>query len=67
MSARVPARLSVAESADLMRGYRAARELQRLDVPPALAKQVANYICHATSELAARGIDAARLADDTAP
>ena len=51
------------ESADLAAGYRAARVLQSLPVPPPLAKQVANYICRADAELTARGISAGSLTE----
>jgi hypothetical protein len=52
------------ESADLAAGLRAARQLQALPVPPALAKQVSNYILRAGTELASREIDPAKLLDD---
>jgi hypothetical protein len=51
-------------SADLVRGYRAARELQRLPVPPHLGKELAGYIMRAGAELIAREIDPLRLAAD---
>jgi hypothetical protein len=51
-------------SADLVRGYRAARELQRLPVPPHLGKELAGYILRAGSELIAREIDPPRPAAD---
>jgi hypothetical protein len=44
-------------SADLARGYRAARELQRLSVPPHLGKELAGYILQTGAELAGRQID----------
>jgi hypothetical protein len=44
-------------SADLVRAYRAARELQRLPVPPHLGKELAGYIMRAGTELLAREID----------
>ena len=44
-------------SADLVCGYRAARELQRLPVPPHLGKELAGYIMRAGTELLAREID----------
>ncbi len=43
------------ESADLAAGLRAAAQLQALPVPPALSKQVANYILRAVRELESRG------------
>jgi hypothetical protein len=51
-------------SADLVRGYRAARELQRLPVPPHLGKELAGYIMRAGAELIARDIDPLRLTAD---
>jgi hypothetical protein len=65
MTPGVPWRPSAAGSADLMRGYRAARELQRLSVPPMLAKQVANYLSRVNAELAQRGIHAAKVTGET--
>jgi hypothetical protein len=47
-----------AASADLIRGYRAARELQQLPVPPHLGKELAGYIMRVEAELVARDIDA---------
>jgi hypothetical protein len=44
-------------SADLVRGYRAARELQLLPVPLHLGKELAGYIMRAEAELIAREID----------
>jgi hypothetical protein len=67
MTPGAPWRPSTTESADLMRGYRAARELQNISVPPMLAKQVANYVCRVSAELAGRGIDAAIVADEAPP
>jgi hypothetical protein len=49
-------------SADLVRGYRAARELQRLPLPSHLGKELAGYILRAGAELIAREIDPPRLA-----
>ena len=46
-----------AESADLIRGYRAARELQQLPLPPHLGKELAGYIMRVGAELVARDID----------
>jgi RES domain-containing protein len=43
-------------SADLLAGYRAARQLQVLAVPSALSKQVANYLLVVSAELAGRGV-----------
>jgi hypothetical protein len=43
-------------STDLVRGYRAARELQRLPVPPLLGKELAGYILRAGAELITREI-----------
>jgi hypothetical protein len=57
-------RPKVTESADLAAGLRAARQLQVLPVPPALAKQLANYVLRAGTELASRDIDPARLLGD---
>jgi hypothetical protein len=51
-------------SADLVRGYRAARELQRLPVPPQLGKELAGFIMRAGSELIAREIDPLKLTAD---
>ena len=51
-------------SADLVRGYRAARELQRLPVPPHLGKELAGYIMRAGAELIAREIDPLKLTAD---
>jgi hypothetical protein len=51
-------------SADLVRGYRAARELQRMPLPARLGKEIAGYIMRAGTELLAREIDPLRLADD---
>jgi hypothetical protein len=51
-------------SADLVRGYRAARELQRMPLPPRLGKEIAGYIMRAGTELLAREIDPLRLTDD---
>jgi hypothetical protein len=51
-------------SADLMRGYHAARELQRLPVPPHLGKELAGYIMRAGTELIAREIDPLKLTAD---
>jgi hypothetical protein len=48
-------------SVDLVRGYRAARELQRLPVPPHLGKELAGYIMRAGTELIAREIDPLKL------
>ena len=42
------------KSADLEAGLEAAARLQELPVPPALAKQVANYVLRASNELEAR-------------
>lgn len=44
-------------SADLVRGYRMARELQGLSLPPHLGKELAGYIMRAGTELIAREID----------
>ena len=52
------------ESADLVRGYRAATELQRLPVPPHLGKELAGYIMRAGTELVAREIDPLKLTAD---
>jgi hypothetical protein len=43
--------------ADLVRGYRAARELQHLPIPPHLGKELAGYLMRAGTELIAREID----------
>jgi hypothetical protein len=51
-------------SADLLSGYRAARELQRLPVPPHLGKELAGYIMRAGTELIARDIDLLKLTAD---
>jgi hypothetical protein len=51
-------------SADLVRGYRVARELQQLPVPPHLGKELAGYIMRAGTELIAREIDPPKLATD---
>lgn len=51
-------------SADLVRGYRVARELQRLPVPPHLGKELASYIMRAGTELVARDIDPLKLTED---
>ena len=51
----------VIASADLVRAYRAARELQRLSVPPHLGKELAGYIMRAGPELTAREIDPLKL------
>jgi hypothetical protein len=51
-------------SADLVRGYRAARELQKLPVPPHLGKELAGYIMRAEAELIARDIDPLKLTAD---
>jgi hypothetical protein len=51
-------------SADLVRGYRTARELQRLSVPSHLGKELAGYIMRAGAELTAREIDPLRLTAD---
>ncbi len=53
-------------SADLVRGYRAARELQHLPVPPHLGKELAGYIMRAGAELIARDIDPLKLTADGA-
>jgi hypothetical protein len=57
-------RPKVTESKDLAAGLRAASQLQALPVPPALAKQLANYVLRAGTELASREIDPARLLND---
>jgi hypothetical protein len=54
------------ESRELTQGYRAARELQHLDIPAQLGTAIANYILRAGNELERRGIDAARLTADGA-
>jgi hypothetical protein len=64
MSGQPEWRPKVIESADLVRGYRAARELQKLSVPPALGKQLANYTLRTGSELMSRDIDVDRLTGD---
>jgi hypothetical protein len=51
-------------STDLVRGYRVARELQQLPVPPHLGKELAGYIMRAGAELIAREIDPPKLATD---
>jgi hypothetical protein len=51
-------------SAELVRGYRAARELQRLPVPPRFGKELAGYIMRAGAELIAREIDPLKLTAD---
>jgi hypothetical protein len=51
-------------SADLVRGYRAARELQRIPLPPHLGKELAGYIMRAGTELIAREIDPLKLTAD---
>ncbi|MDX6421565.1 MAG: hypothetical protein QOG28_6185 [Trebonia sp.] len=51
-------------SADLVRGYRAARELQLLPVPPHLGKELAGYIMRAGTELIARDIDPLKFTAD---
>jgi hypothetical protein len=51
-------------SADLVRGYRAARELQQLPVPPHLGKELAGYVMRAGVELIAREIDPSKLTAD---
>jgi hypothetical protein len=51
-------------SADLVRGYRVARELQQLPVPPHLGKELAGYIMRAGAELIAREIDPLKLPPD---
>lgn len=51
-------------SVDLVRGYRMARELQHLPVPPRLGKEIAGYIMRAGAELIARDIDPLRLTAD---
>jgi len=51
-------------SADLVRGYRVARELQGLPVPPHLGKELAGYIMRAGAELIAREIDPLKLTAD---
>lgn len=48
-------------SADLVRAYKAARELQRLPVPPHLGKELSGYIMRASAELTAREIDPLKL------
>jgi hypothetical protein len=52
------------ESADLVRGYWAARELQQHPVPPRLGKELAGYIMRAGAELIAREIDPLKLTAD---
>jgi hypothetical protein len=51
-------------SAELVRGYRVARELQQLPVPPHLGKELAGYIMRAGAELIAREIDPLKLPTD---
>jgi hypothetical protein len=51
-------------SADLVRGYRVARELQQLPVPPHLGKELAGYIMRAGAELITREIDPLKLPTD---
>lgn len=51
-------------SADLVRGYRAARELQHLPVPPHLGKELAGYVMRVEAELTARDIDPLKLTAD---
>ncbi len=51
-------------SADLVRGYRAARELQQLPVPPRFGKELAGFIMRAGAELIAREIDPLKLTAD---
>jgi hypothetical protein len=51
-------------SADLVRGYRMARELQHLPLPPHLGKELAGYIMRAGTELIAREIDPLKLTAD---
>jgi hypothetical protein len=51
-------------SADLVRGYHAARKLQQLPVPPHLGKELAGYIMRAGTELIAREIDPLKLTAD---
>jgi hypothetical protein len=51
-------------SADLVRGYRAARELQQLPVPSRFGKELAGYIMRAGVELIAREIDPLKLTAD---
>jgi RES domain-containing protein len=51
-----PEWLTGTASADLLAGYRAARQLQVLVVPSALSKQVANYLLVVSAELAGRGV-----------
>ena len=48
-------------SADLVHAYRAARELQRLPVPPHLGKELAGYIMRTSAGLTAREIDPLKL------
>jgi hypothetical protein len=47
-----------------VRGYLAARELQRLQVPPHLGKELAGCIIRAGAELIAREIDPLKLTAD---
>jgi hypothetical protein len=51
-----PEWLTGTASADLLVGYRAARRLQVLAGPPALSKQLANYLLVVSAELAGRGV-----------
>ena len=51
-------------SADLVRGYRMARELQRLPLPPHLGKELAGFIMRAGTKLIAREIDPLKLTAD---
>jgi hypothetical protein len=51
-------------SSDLVRGYRAARELQLLPVPSRLGKELASYVMRAGAELIARDIDPPELTAD---
>jgi hypothetical protein len=51
-------------SADLLCGYRVARELQQLPVPSHLGKELAGYIMRAGAELIAREIDPLKLTTD---
>jgi hypothetical protein len=51
-------------STDLVRGYRAARKLQQLPLPPHLGKELAGYIMRAGAELIARDIDPLKLTAD---
>jgi len=51
-------------SADLVRGYQAARELQQLPVPPHLGKELAGYLLRTGAELIAREIDPLKFTAD---